>query len=68
MNAPSPSEETSDGSKDSFCEELGQVFSHFSQYNMKNGILVQNGGERVFSNRQLGLGVSIRVVLKMVLE
>jgi len=40
LNAPSPSEETSDDSKDSFCEELEHVFYHFSQYNMKNEILM----------------------------
>jgi len=40
LNAPSPSEETSDDSKDSFCEELEHVFYHFSQYNMKYEILM----------------------------
>jgi len=30
-----PSEEKSDGSKDSFYEELEQVFDHFPKYNMK---------------------------------
>jgi hypothetical protein len=28
-------EDKSDGSKDSFCEELEQVFSHFTKYHMK---------------------------------
>ena len=30
-----PSEEKSDESKDSFCEELEQVFDHFPKYRMK---------------------------------
>ena len=30
-----PSEEKSDNSKDSFYEELEQVFDHFPKYNMK---------------------------------
>ena len=30
-----PSEEKSDGSKDSFYEELEQVFDHFPKYDMK---------------------------------
>ena len=30
-----PSEEKSDGSKDSFCEELDQVFYHFPKYHTK---------------------------------
>jgi len=42
LNAPSPSEDTSGDSKDSFCEELEQVFDHFPQYNMKHEILMQN--------------------------
>jgi hypothetical protein len=42
LSAPSPSEETSDDSKDSFYEELEQVFDHFPQYNVKNEILMQN--------------------------
>jgi hypothetical protein len=30
-----PTEETSDDSKDSFCEELEQDFDHFPKYHMK---------------------------------
>ena len=34
-NLHAPSEEKSDSSKDSFYEELEQVFDHFPKYNMK---------------------------------
>ena len=35
LNVHAPSEEKSDSSKDSFYEELEQVFHHFPKYNMK---------------------------------
>ena len=35
LNVHAPSEEKSDGSKDSFYEELEQVFEHFPKYDMK---------------------------------
>ena len=35
LNVHAPSKEKSDGSKDSFYEELEQVFDHFRKYNMK---------------------------------
>ena len=35
LNVHAPSEEKSDGSKDSFYEELEQVFSHSPKYHMK---------------------------------
>ena len=35
LNVHAPSEEKSDDSKDSFCEELQQVFDHFPKYDMK---------------------------------
>ena len=35
LNVHAPSEEKSDNSKDSFYEELEQVFYHFSKYHMK---------------------------------
>jgi hypothetical protein len=35
LNAHSPTEEKSDVSKDSFYEELEQVFDHFPKYDMK---------------------------------
>ena len=35
LNVHAPSEEKTDSSKDSFYEELDQVFDHFPKYNMK---------------------------------
>jgi len=35
LNVPAPSEEKNDDSKDSFYEELQQVFYHFPKYHMK---------------------------------
>ena len=35
VNVRAPSEEKSDGTKDSFYEELEQVFDHFPKYHMK---------------------------------
>ena len=35
LNVHAPSEEKSDDSKDSFYEELEQVFHHFPKYHMK---------------------------------
>jgi len=35
LNVPTPSEEKSDDSKDSFYEELEQVFNHYRMYFMK---------------------------------
>ena len=35
LNVHAPGEEKSDDSKDSFCEELEQVFHHFSKYHTK---------------------------------
>ena len=48
-----PSEEKSDSSKHSFCEELEKVFDHFPEYDMKIllGDLTQKWGERIFSSR-----------------
>jgi len=47
-----PSEDKSDDSKDSFYEELEQIFYHFPKYQMK--VLLrdfnENWGERIFSN------------------
>ena len=36
LNVHAPSEEKSDSSKDSFYEELEEVFNHFPKYDMKN--------------------------------
>jgi hypothetical protein len=65
-----PSEEKSDNSKDSFYEELNQVFHHFPKYLMKImlGDNNEKWGEMTFSTRQLGMGVYIRIVMIMALE
>jgi hypothetical protein len=48
-----PSEEKSDDLKDSFYEELEEVFDYFPKYDMKIllGDFTQKWGERIFSNR-----------------
>ena len=65
-----PSEEKSEESRDSFYEELEQVFYHFPKYHMEIllGDLVQKWGERLFSNQQLDRRVSIRIVMIMELD
>ena len=69
LNVHAPSEDKSDDSKDSFYEELEQVFDHFPRYHMKILLmLMQKWGERIFSNRQLGTRVYIRIVMIMELE
>ena len=70
VNVHAPSEEKSDESNDSFYEELEQVFEHFPKYHMKIllGDLTQKWGERIFSNRQLGMRAYIRIVMIMVLD
>ena len=64
------SDEKTDYSRDSFYEELDQVFDNFSKYHMKIllGDFNAKVGERIFSNRQLGMRVYIRIVMIMVLE
>ena len=64
------SQDKSNDSKDSFYEELEQVFEHFPKYHMKIilGDCNVKLGERIFSNRQLGIRVYIRIVMIMVLE
>ena len=55
--------------KDSFYEELEQVFYHFPKYHMK--ILLGDFNAkvgRVFSNQQLDRRVSIRIVMIMELD
>ena len=54
VNVHAPSEEKSDDSKDSLYELLEQV--------------MQIWGERIFSNRQLGIKVYIRLIMVMELE
>ena len=53
-----------------FYEELEQVFDNFPRYHMKLllGDFKAKRGERIFSNRQLGMRVYIRIVMRMVLE
>jgi len=57
--------------KDSFYEELEQVFNQFPKHHMTillGDFNAKVGRERVFSNWQLGMRVYIRIVLIMVLE
>jgi hypothetical protein len=70
LNVHAPSEEKSDDSKDSIYEELGQIFYHFYTYHMEIllGDFNAKMGETVFSIRQLGMGVYIRIIIIMVLE
>jgi len=66
-----PSEEKGDYSKDSFYEEFEHAFfHHFPKYRTKIllGDLKQKWGERIFSNRQLGMGAHIGMLVIMVLE
>ena len=53
LNVHAPSEEKRDNSKDSFYEELEQVFDHFPKYDMKIllGDFNQKWREGIFSNR-----------------
>jgi len=70
LNVHPPSEEKSDDSKDSFYEELEQIFDDFSKYHVKIilGILIQKWGDRIFSTRQFGIRVYIRIVRTVVFE
>jgi len=70
VNVHAPSEEKSDESKDSFCEELEQVFDHFPKYHMKMlpGDFNAKVGDRIFSSQQLDRRVSIRIVMMMGLD
>jgi len=47
LNVHALNEEKNDCSKDSFYEELEQIFDNFPTYE----ILIQNWGEGIFSNR-----------------
>jgi hypothetical protein len=69
LNAHTPTEQKGDDSKDSFYEELEEVFDHFLKSNMK--ILLGDFNAKmgkILSNRQLGTRVYIRIVMVMVLE
>jgi len=65
-----PSEDKSDDSKDSFFfYALQQVFEHFSKFHLK--ILLDINatvGRENISNRQLGMGVYMRIVMIIMLE
>ena len=70
LNTHAPSEEKIGDSKDSIYEELEDVFGHFPKYRMK--ILLRDFNrkwvERLFTNRQLGMRVYIKLVMIMLLE
>jgi glycerophosphoryl diester phosphodiesterase len=56
LNERASTEDKSNDSKDSFCEELEQALEHFPKYHIE--ILLRDfnpklGGERIFSNLQL---------------
>ena len=70
LNVHAPSEEKSGNSKDSFYEELEQVFDHFPKYDMKIllGDFNTKVGERIFSNRLYRMRVYIRIAIVMGLE
>jgi hypothetical protein len=70
LNAHAPTDQKGDDSKDSFCEELDGVFDHFPKYHTKIllGAFNAKMGERILSNRQLGIRVYIRIVMIMVLQ
>jgi hypothetical protein len=63
-----PSEEKSDGSIDSFYKELEQVLNHLPKFHMKIQLDLMQKWGKIFSNRQLGMRVYIRIVMTMVLE
>ena len=46
INVHAPSEEKSDDSQDSFCEEVEQAFDHFPKYHMKILLVDFNAKER----------------------
>src|SRR5215510_4321453 len=69
LNVHAPSEKKGDESRDSFYEELEQVFDQFPKCHMK--ILLGNFNAkvgRISSNQQLGMKVYIRIVMIMGLE
>jgi hypothetical protein len=70
LNAHAPTEEKRVYSKDSFNDELKQVFDHIPKYKMKIllGDFNANLGRRILSNRRSGMKVYMRIVMTMVLE
>ena len=70
LNVHVPSEEKTDDSKDSFFEELEQVFDHFPKYHIKiilGDFHAKVGRENIFK-LQLGITVYLRIVMIMLLE
>jgi hypothetical protein len=70
LSEPAPRKGKCDESKDRIYEELEHIFYHFPKYHKKTwwGILMQHCGNRMFSNRQLGMRVYFRIVIVIVLE
>jgi len=63
--------EKSEESKDSFYEELEQVFGHFPKYHTKmllGDFNAKVGKERIFSSQQFDRRVSIRILMIMGLD
>jgi hypothetical protein len=70
LNAHAPTEEKNDDSKDSFYEELEQMFDHFPKYHMKILLGDYNaklGKEDIFKST-IGRRVYMKVVMIMGLE
>jgi len=69
VNVHAPSEEKSE-SKESFYEELQQVFDHFPKYQAKilEKTSMQICGERIVSSQQLDRRVSIKIGMIMGLD
>jgi len=70
VNEHGTSDDKGDDSKDSFCKELEQVFDHFPKYHIKIllGDFNAKLGRGIYSNRQPGMRVCIRIVKILVLE
>jgi len=70
LNVHASSEEKSDDSKIAFTMNLSMFFLSFPKCHIQIHleILMQKWGERIFSNRQLGMRVYIRIVVIMVSE
>jgi hypothetical protein len=69
VNLQAPSEEKSGDLKVNFYEELEQVFSHFHKYHMKIllGDFNANVWREIFSNQQLRMRVTVRIVIIIML-
>ena len=54
----------SDDSNDSLYEKFGQVFDNFPKYTINScqEVLIQNWGEKIFLNRQFGMGDYMKVL------